>query len=177
MSAEPTRRVMLRAAASGLLLAGCKGVSVLGPLPKLTADVVTLDHAIAAEELMVARYELAVSEAATFATPTTRSGQARLTTLLSELLAEHRAHLTALRSRLVLPPRLATAKPRPSPVPPALPADRHGLLAELAAAERAACASLMTQLLDVPPALAQLMASIGASEATHVVVLTRTRLA
>lgn len=169
MSAEPTRRVMLAAAASGsLLLAGCQGVTVLGPLPTLGADVVALDHAVAAEELMVVRYEAAL---------TALSGGSRVTAVVSGLLAEHRAHLHALRSRLILPPRRATARPSPNPTPPPLPAGRRAVVAELAAAERAASARLMTQLLDVPPALAQLMASIGASEAVHVVVLSATRLA
>ncbi len=71
----------------------------------------------------------------------------------------------------MLPPRLATAKPKPSPAPPPLPSGRHAILASLAAAETAASDRLIGWLGDAPPALAQLMASVAASEAAHVVVL------
>src|SRR5260221_463283 len=55
--AEPSRRLVLAAAAAGsLTLAGCTGIRALGPVPKPGADVVALERAIAAEELMVARY-------------------------------------------------------------------------------------------------------------------------
>jgi len=93
------------------------------------------------------------------------------------VLAEHREHLAQLRARLVLPPRLATASPRPGPTPPPTPAGRHRILAELAAAEAVASDRLVGKLPDVPPALAQLMASIAASEAAHVVLLGYGRLA
>jgi outer membrane murein-binding lipoprotein Lpp len=163
VSAEPTRRVLLGGAVAGtLLLAGCKGISALGPVPPVGADVMTLDHAIRAEELMVARYRAAQAAA---------GGGARTAGLVSRLLAEHTAHLAALRSRLVLPSRLATASPQPSPTPPALPAQRHAALAALKEAEQAAVVRLTGQLLTVPPALAQLMASIAASETAHVVLL------
>jgi hypothetical protein len=165
VSADPTRRVVLTAAAGAAavpLLAGCKGIGALGPLPKTAADVVTLDHAISAEELMVAQYQAALRA---------MTGRPKTETLFGTLLTEHQAHLDLLRSRLILPPRLATASPAPSPVPPAAPAGRTALIAELAAAEHAASARLTRQLLDVPPALAQLMASIAASEAAHVVAL------
>lgn len=170
VSAEPTRRMLLAAAGSGtLLLAGCKGIAALGPLPTLAPDVRTLDEAIRAEELMVATYEAALS--ALGAGP----GAGRLTPVLATVLADHRAHLAQLRKRLVLPPRLATARPRQSLPPPALPAGRGRIVGSLLAAEREAAARLARQLLDVPPALAQLMASIGASEAAHVVVIAAAR--
>lgn len=165
MRAEPTRGAVLGAALSGLLLAGCKGIAALGPLPKPAADVVTLNHAIAGEELMIARCQAAVAALA---------GNPH-SAVVARVLADHRKHLAALRSRLILPPRLATASPRPSPTPPALPTGRHAMMADLAAAERAAAARLATQLLAMPAPLAQLMASIGASEASHAVVLTGTR--
>jgi Ferritin-like domain len=169
VSAEPTRRVLLGGAiASALLLAGCKGISALGPVPPVSGDVTTLDHAIRAEELMVASYRAAQAMPGI---------DARTTTLVSLLLAEHTAHLSALRSRLVLPPRLATAKPEPSPTPPALPAQRGAALTALAQAEQAAVARLSSQLLTAPPPLAQLMASIAAAEAAHVVLLDQARAA
>jgi len=97
--------------------------------------------------------------------------------VVAGVLAEHREHLAQLRARLVLPPRLATKTPRPSPTPPTAPSSRHRILAELAAAEAAASDRLIRQLPAVPPALAQLMASIAASEAAHVVQLGYSRLA
>ncbi|HYK34301.1 MAG TPA: ferritin-like domain-containing protein [Streptosporangiaceae bacterium] len=165
--AEPTRRVMLAAAAAGSLgLAGCKGIAALGPLPNISPDVVTLEHAIEAEELMVATYRAAAGQLAA-----SGNGQ-RLSAVVTAIQAEHQAHVTRLRARLVLPPRLARTKfaaGRPSP----LPADSHGIIGALVADERAAAARLTSQLLHAPPALAQLMASIAASEAAHVIYLRR----
>ena len=166
MRTEPTRRAVV-AAAGALLLAGCKGIAVLGPLPKPGADVITLDHAIADEEVMIASYRAALAGLA---------GDAHAAAVVGGMLAEHERHLAALRARLVLPPRLATARPRPSPTPPALPSGRRQVVAALADAERAASIRLAGQLLAVPPPLAQLMASIGASEAAHAVILEQARL-
>lgn len=173
MTAEPTRRLMLAAAAAGsLALAGCKGISVLGPLPVPGADVVTLGDAIDAEELMVARYQSAQAALGGTASPAKAGARA----LVADLLAEHQAHLRQLRARLVLPPRLATASPRPSPTPPPVPSGQHRILTELATAETAASDRLIGQLAHVPPELAQLMASIAASESVHVVLLRRGRI-
>jgi hypothetical protein len=44
-------------------------------------------------------------------------------------------------------------------------------MAQLRAAERASAADLVQRLATVPPALAQLFASIAASDATHVTAL------
>lgn len=183
MVAESTRRAMLAAAAAGsLALAGCKGVAALGPVPKSSLDVVTLEHAIAAEEFMVATYRAAAEQlAATGPKGGGAGGGAagggaaggaaqRLSAAVTAIQADHQAHLTRLRARLVLPPRLAKSRPRPGRPSP-LPADNHGLVGALVADERAAAARLTGQLLDAPPALAQLMASIAASEAAHVVYL------
>ena len=166
MRAEPTRRALLGAAAASALLAGCKGITALGPLPRVVPDVVTLEHAITAEELMIARYEAAQGAV---------TADASVTAVVSGLLAQHREHLTALRSRLVLPERLVSAKPKPNPTAPPPATGTRQVLAELAAAERTASDTLARQLLDVPGPLAQLMASIAASEAAHVVVLGQIR--
>ncbi|HXP19381.1 MAG TPA: hypothetical protein VN840_07025 [Streptosporangiaceae bacterium] len=164
MAADPTRRVVLTAAAAvPVLLAGCKGVGALAPLPGLAPDVVALDHAIAAEQLMVVRYQAALDAL---------TSKGKEMTVIRALLGEHQEHLDQLRGRLILPPRLATASPGPTPTAPPLAGDGQ-LLADLAAAEQAASARLLRQLLEVPPALAQLMASIGASEAAHAVLLAR----
>lgn len=171
MVAGPTRRVMLAAAAVGSLgLAGCKGIAVLGPVPKLSPDVVMLEHAIAAEELMVATYRAASERLAE--TGPAGGSATRLSAVVASIQAEHQAHLTRLRARLVLPPRMKTTTFRAGR-PSSLPAGRHGIISALVAGERAAAARLTSQLLDAPSALAQLMASIAASEAAHVVYLHR----
>ncbi len=54
---------------------------------------------------------------------------------------------------------------------PALGATRAAALAQLRAAEQAAVTTLMSRLNGASPSLAQLYASIAASEATHVSVL------
>lgn len=168
MAAESTRRVLLATALAGfagsLGLAGCKGITALGPVPSIGPDVVTLEHAIEAEEAMVATYRSAAESVA---------GAGPAGSVIAAIGAEHRKHLERLRARLILPPRDAKdAKPRPVPrVPPQLPADGRELIKALADAERAAAARLTDQLAGVPPALAQLMASISASEAAHVVFL------
>lgn len=158
---------MLAAAAAGsVLLAGCKGLAALGPAPKTGADVATLKDAITAEEALIARYDAALAAL---------SGQQRITRLLTPILVEHRAHLDRLRTRLIQP---AAAPASPSPGPSATPTPppsggRRQILADLAAAERAAAGRLTGQLAAMPPATAQLMASISASEAAHVVVLSQ----
>lgn len=163
---------MLAAMGSGsLMLAGCKGIAVLGPLPKPGTDVLALEHAITAEELMIARYEAALNS----------GGARRVDAVIQQVHTEHLAHLDQLRSRLILPSRLAShglpsygrtsASPRPSPSPPPLPQGRRRILAALAAAESEASDRLIGWVLAAPPALAQLMASIAAAEAAHVVLL------
>ena len=158
-----TRRVVLGGAASAigaLGLAGCKGITALGPVPGIPAEVVMLEQVIAGEEAMVDLYAAAARESSS------------ASDVIATIRAEHEAHLVQLRSRLVLPPRLAGTKIRPSRT--ISPPRGAGMLAALAAAERAAAARLTTQLAHVPPGLAQLMASISASEAAHIVYLRHT---
>jgi hypothetical protein len=169
VTAEPTRRHVVAAAAAGsLLLAGCKGLDALGPPPKPAAAVDTLTRAIAAEEQMVRMYRAALA---------TLAGRSRATSVVSVMLADHQAHLDRLRSRLIVPPGLPQAKPSPSHAPPALPTAQHEVIAALVSAENAAASRLTGQLLTAPPALAQLMASISASEAGHGALLSRPGLA
>jgi len=180
--AEPTRRLMFAAAgACSLALAGCKGITVLGARPKTGADVIALERAITAEELMIARYRLALAALPAGQHHAGGTGKSKSggtdRAVVAALLGEHREHLAQLRGRLILPPRLATASPRPTPTPSAAPAERRRILAELAAAEAAASDRLIGWLAEVPPALAQLMASIAAAEAAHVVYLGFGRLA
>lgn len=152
---------MLAAAAAALplLAAGCKGVGALGAPPTPAPDVATLRRAVAAERLMVARYQAVLGS------------HAGLTSALSPVLRQHEAHLARLRSRLIEP--RAGGSPSPSasarsPRPPGTPAAD---VSYLETAERDAASFLVRELAQASPSLAQLLASIAASEATHVPLL------
>lgn len=160
--AAPGRRAVLRTAvlAVPLAAAGCKGVGALGTPPTPLPDVAVLQHAISGEELMIARYQAVLRAAPPLAGA------------LRPLLGEHRAHLARLRARVVpgagTPSPAATARP-----PPAVPASRAGATGYLRAAEDRAAAALTGRLGAASPSLAQLLASIAASEATHAAALAR----
>jgi len=164
----PRRRVLLASAAALPLLlgtAGCRSSDVFtGPdplagRPPLGHDVLTLQAVIAAEENMIDLYRLAISG---------DSGTSRTRTLRS-LLGQHQQHLVQLKARLIVPPG-ASASPSPSS---ASPSPRAGTVSitRLRAAERASAADLVRRLAAAPPALAQLLASIAASDATHATAL------
>lgn len=168
MTAEPPRRSIVAAAAAGsLVLAGCRGLDALGPPPRPAADVDALNRAMAAEELMVRLHHSAL---------TALAGQPQAVSVVTSVLADHDKHLARLRSRLIVPPGRALPGLRSSP-PPSLPAGPRLVIAALESAERAAAARLMAELVGMPPAVAQLMASIGASEAGHAALLGRPGLA
>ena len=177
--AVPGRRALIASAAALPLLlavAGCRssdafaGPDPLAGRPPLGHDVLTLQAVIAAEENLITLYRTAIGADQGTAT--------RLRTLKS-LLSQHEQHLAQLKTMLVIPPGMspspaalaasasasasggATASPRPARVS----------TARLRAAERASAASLVRQLGAMPPALAQLFASIAASDATHVTAL------
>jgi hypothetical protein len=152
------RRTVLAAAAMTfpLLAAGCKDIGGLGTPPAPLPDADVLGEAITAEKLMIARYQAAMSGS---------PGQAAL---LAPLLAQHRAHLTRLAARL-LDPRPASSTARSLSPAPAM-ASPAGLSA-LQAAEEDAANGLVRHLAEVTPSLAQLLASIAASEASHAVAL------
>jgi hypothetical protein len=173
VAAEPTRRAMIAVAAAGSLglagsLTGCKGIRALGPVPHVGADVVTLEHAISAEEAMVAVYQAAVNR---LGNTSITSGNGSDAQVVAAIHTEHAEHLRQLRSRLILPPRYAGTKPGAGPKPPQLPADTKAVIAILAGYERSAADRLTSALIAVPGPLAQLMASIAASESAHVVYL------
>jgi hypothetical protein len=166
----PTRRAVLAASAAAvpLLVSGCRGVQVLGTPPPPAPDVRQLLAAITAERQLISRYH------AVLAGPARHTAAAQR---LGGLLAEHEQHLTQLESRLIVPPGSAQSVPvnSPSAGKAAGPADLAAALAALAAEEGAAAARLAAQLLGSPPSLAQLLASISASETTHVPVLNQLR--
>ena len=159
---------MLAASAAALPLllgvAGCRSSDVFtgpdplaGP-PPLGHDVLALRAVIAAEENMIDLYRTAISGA---------PGTSQARTLRS-LLSQHEQHLVQLKARLVVPPG---ASPSPSPSGRPSPPPRAVTVSRLRAAEHASAADLVQRLATVPPALAQLFASIAASDATHVTAL------
>jgi hypothetical protein len=161
--ADLTRRSVLAATAMTvpLVAAGCKGVGGLGTLPKAAPDVAVLHHAIATEQALITRYHAALA------------GSPGLAGTLGPLLAQHREHLARLTSMLIVP---ATPRPTPRPSPTATAGaarPRAATLAALEAAETDAASSLVRRLALAPPALAQLLASIAASEASHALLLRR----
>jgi hypothetical protein len=174
VSADPTRRVMLAASAAlPLLVVGCRGTDALGTPPQPSAAVRRLRAAIAAEQTMVASYQRVLAVLADGKTAAGRGPAARAT--LAGLLAEHQDHLRLLRSRLIAgSPQAAGGGPLPSPAVTGVPAAPRQAISYLGRAEQAASDRLLGEVLLVPPSLAQLFASISASEATHVPVLAAT---
>jgi hypothetical protein len=158
----PRRRVLAASAAALpalLATAGCRssdafaGPDPLAGRPALSPDVITLQEVITAERAMIALYQAAVNSG-------TRPART-----LEGMLAQHRQHLGRLQARLVLPSASPAPSSSNSPVP------GRATIAQLRAAERASATDLVRRLVSVPPALAQLFASIAASDATHVVAL------
>src|SRR5690348_4991452 len=152
--------LLASAAALPLLLgaAGCRSSDVFtgpdplaGP-PPLGHDVLTLQAVIAAEENMIDLYRTAIG------------GDSSRARTLRSLLAQHEQHLVQLKARLVVPPG-ASPSPSPSPSRTVSPSPRAGTVstARLRAAERGSAADLVQRLATMPPALAQLFASIAAS--------------
>ncbi len=162
MRADLRRRSVLAAAVMTvpLVAAGCKGVGGLGTLPKPGPDVAVLRSAISTEQALIARYRSAMA------------WSPGLAGTLSPLLAQHREHLARLTSMLIQSASpSATPRPTPSSSRTAAPGSPAATLAALETAETDAASSLTARLALAPPALAQLMASIAASEASHALLL------
>jgi hypothetical protein len=146
-----------------LATAGCRssdafaGPDPLAGRPALSPDVITLQEVIKAERAMIALYQAAMN-----------GEPASQVRVLEGLLAQHRQHLAQLQARLVLP----SASPTPSAsASRSAAAPRRTTIAQLRTAERASATDLVQRLVSVPPALAQLFASIAASDATHMAAL------
>jgi hypothetical protein len=140
-----------------LALSGCKGPAVLSAPPTVSAQTQTLLHAVTAEQNLIWIYNKAIA------------AYSGLAPTLAPLRAEHEAHLAQLRARVIEPP--GKQVPATVTAKPALGPTGAAALAQLRAAEQAAVSTLMTRLDGASPSLAQLYASIAASEATHVSVL------
>ena len=140
-----------------LALSGCQDLAVLTARTTVSPETQMLLHAAGAEQNLIWVYNEAMAAYSSLA-PT-----------LAPLRGEHEAHLAQLRARVIEPP----GKQVPSAVTarPAIGASQAAALAQLRAAEQAAVKTLMSRLNGASPSLAQLYASIAASEATHVSVL------
>ncbi|HTX81763.1 MAG TPA: hypothetical protein VME44_06260 [Streptosporangiaceae bacterium] len=188
-----SRRALLAASAAALplLVTACRGIQVLGTPPPPPADVRTLQSAIAAEEAMIARYAAALKQLAPGSTSYRTIDVAPYASARA-VQAEHMAHLAQLKSRLIEPPGIrpstyappanpsATSRPTSTPSPSATSSSTgatgpRGVLGELELAEQNASDRLIAELGELPPSLAQLFASIAASEATHVEYLRAAR--
>jgi hypothetical protein len=141
-----------------LALSACKGPAVLSGPPPVSDQTTMLLHAVTVEQNLIWIYRR------------TAASYASLAPALAPLLAEHEAHLSRLRDRVIEPP--GEHVPDTVTAKPAVGATRAAALARLRAAEQSAIATLMSRLGGASPSLAQLYASIAASEATHVTVLT-----
>jgi hypothetical protein len=156
------RRQLLAASTTTLpflALTACAGPSPLASPPPLSADVRVLFAAASAEENLVSLYKRTIAS------------YSALTPALAPLLAEHLDHLAQLRARIIEPP--GKRVPHTVTERPPIPATRALAVALLRSAEQAANTAQLRRLGGAPPALAQLYASIAASEATHVTVLDR----
>ena len=141
-----------------LALNGCGGPAVLNGPPPVSDQTTMLLHAVTTEQNLIWIYNKAVVTYSSLA-PT-----------LSPLLAEHESHLAQLRGRVIEPP--GRRVPLAATARPAIGATEAAALARLRTAERTAIATLMSRLGGASGSLAQLYASIAASEATHVTTLT-----
>jgi hypothetical protein len=151
-----------------LATAGCRssdafaGPDPLAGRPTPSPDVITLQAVIAAEQAMIRLYQAAVDD-------DPRAARVRS---LDGLLAQHRQHLGRLQARLILPSGAPTAQASPSTsASTAAGRPARVTVAQLREAERASAAVLVRRLATVEPALAQLFASIAASDATHAAAL------
>jgi hypothetical protein len=169
----PGRRVLLASAAALPVLlgaAGCRsqdlftGPDPLAAPPRPGPDVLTLQAVIASEQSMIRLYQAAIGG------DRARTARSRG---LEPLLAEHQQHLARLRARLLLPPGTPAAQAARAAVSPGPASAASGQVTttRLRAAESASAAGLVQRLGTVEPALAQLFASIAASDATHVTAL------
>jgi hypothetical protein len=85
---------------------------------------------------------------------------------LAPMRADHAAHLEALR------PSSASPSPEASPTPPGVPSDAKTAISDLASFEHEAAADRIRDIGPLPARLAQLLTSIGGSEAVHAALLT-----
>jgi hypothetical protein len=157
-----SRRQLLATSAGSLpallSLNACKGPAVPAVLsgpPPVSDQTSMLLHAVSEEQNLIWLYGKAIA--------------AYPELPLSPLLAEHRQHLAQLSARVIEPP--GRKIPGTVTAKPAIGATKTAAVAQLRAAEQRAVQVLLSRLGGASPSLAQLYASVAASEATHVTVL------
>ena len=157
-----SRRQLLVASTASLpallSLNACKGPAVPAVLsgpPPVSDQTTMLLHAVTEEQNLIWLYGKAVA--------------AYPELPLSPVLAEHRQHLAQLSARIIEPP--GEKVPGTVTAKPAIGATSAAAVAQLRAAEQRAVRVLLSRLGGATPSLAQLYASVAASEATHVPVL------
>ncbi|WP_157253524.1 hypothetical protein [Nonomuraea typhae] len=155
MRRPPSRRAVLAGGASLAALAGCSTPGATErPAPKPEdPEHVLMRELIADKERTIGLYTTLIA-----------SGGKKL----APFRDRHRAHLDELRRRF---PAAGTLPASPSTAPPSPPPKVS--LTRLRDVERKAAALRPRQLADASPALAQLIASIGACEALHALSLPR----
>ena len=161
------RRVLTTAVAGSAIAAtaSCGVPEALRKPPGLSASVRKLRASITAEQGLVDSYHAVIRR------------YPQLSALLNSFLGQHQQHLAQLQGRLIVPPHV-TMSPVPSPAEagpasaaPASASSAGAAVALLVKAEQNAAAAQLGRLSRVPPSLAQLLASIAASEATHAAAL------
>ena len=161
-----SRRQLLVASPVLLALASCHKPAVLAAPPTPSPQTQTLLQAVTAERDLVSLYDK------------TAAAYPALAAVVDPLRAEHAAHLAQLRGRVIVPP----GKPLSDVLGPdgtgsgkagrpAVGASEQLALTALRNAEQGAVTAQMARLGPASPSLAQLYASIAASEATHARVL------
>lgn len=143
------------------LVAGCRRLPVLGGPAAPDPDAALTDDAASRERVLLATYDAAAAAAPALA--------ARL----APLRAEHVAHLAALgRSQVpaasASPSVTPSTTPSPVPTPPPVPADAAGALAVLRELEAATATRHGDVAVRCGRGLAVVLASLAASEASHV---------
>jgi hypothetical protein len=140
--------------AGAALVACTPGTEPDGPLPPppVDPDVALREQATARESALIAAYDAAIA------------GAPALAGRLAPLRAEHAAHLAALQE-----PAAGATAGGPATTMPVRPA--RPTTATLVAAERSAARAHALGARTASPALAQVLASLAASEASHEIAL------
>ncbi|MEU8248628.1 hypothetical protein [Nonomuraea sp. NPDC048916] len=155
-----SRRAVLAGGAAAAALAGCStttGAPPASPVPE-PPERVLARQLIAEKEATIALYSTLIA-----------AGGAKL----APFRDRHRAHVAELRRRFPDVPAPSAAPSATGSATPSATATPKVSLSRLRALERRAAALRTRQLTGVSPAMAQLVASIGACEAAHAVALPR----
>jgi hypothetical protein len=154
----PSRRAVLAGALVTVAAAGCRSS---GDRPDVTsADDAVKQRVLASKQDLLDRYAA------------TAERHPRLRNRLVPLMADHQAHVEALRATSAPPsPAGPSAPPGTPPTPAEVPSGRAAALAALATAETAASDTRVRELAGCSPTLARVLASVGGCEAGHAELL------